>query len=76
MSLKELIVPGESAGAVWVPWELAKDPGTANGEIRRLRDAGHRVVAALDETDGMPPYCDRRLARDGSGWAVEPFQDE
>jgi ATP phosphoribosyltransferase regulatory subunit len=63
-----------SASGIFVPENLDAD-GVAD-EVRRLRQAGERVVQALPGVDNDPATlgCDRQLVADGKGFAVQAIQ--
>lgn len=62
--------PAFGASGIFVPEDL--QDADAAAEIRRLRDAGQRVVTALPGADNDPEElgCDRRLERAGDGFQV------
>jgi ATP phosphoribosyltransferase regulatory subunit len=68
---------GAVGHAVWAPWtgSLGGEAAAAlAAEVRRLRAAGERVVVALDDEDGAPSGCDRRLSYVSGAWKLERLE--
>jgi ATP phosphoribosyltransferase regulatory subunit len=68
--LLELTGPGEAAAAIRAPW--GEDAGL-RAAVRRLRDAGETVVAALPghAVDSAGFSCDRELVQVADRWVVQ-----
>ena len=73
--LARLAPNGAARGAILADWPLDEP---ARAEARRLRAAGERVVLALPGHAGTwrEAGCDRRLARRGDGWVIEPLKED
>jgi len=68
--LLDLTGSGEAAAAIRAPW--GEDAGL-RAAVRRLRDAGETVVAALPghAVDSAGFACDREVVRVGGRWVVQ-----
>ncbi len=62
--------PVPPLGGIFVP---ASDDAAQLAEVRRLRDAGERVVCALpgQSGDAKSMVCDRILVKSGTAWVVK-----
>ena len=71
-------IPDEKmARAIWTPglrWVNAKRRGALWETIRKLRDAGERVIGALDEHEEPAPGCDRKLVWQNDAWRVQKLE--
>jgi len=71
-------IPDEKMSrAIWTPglrWVNAKRRGALWETIRKLRDAGERVIGALDEHEEPAHGCDRKLAWQNNAWRVQKLE--
>ncbi|MCZ6709918.1 MAG: ATP phosphoribosyltransferase regulatory subunit [Gammaproteobacteria bacterium] len=74
VSLTQLVGELPAGIGIWAPWldnPTSVDQVSAlAAEVKALRAAGERVVAALDAADTAPPDCDRQLRYAAGAWNV------
>ena len=79
VDLKRLprISDNKNDGAIWAPglrWVETKRRAALWGTIRTLRDAGERVIGALDEHDEPAQTCDRELVWQKNAWRLQAIK--
>jgi ATP phosphoribosyltransferase regulatory subunit len=71
-------IPDDKADrAIWTPglrWVSAKRRDALWQAIRKLRDAGERVIGALDEHEEPAPGCDRELVWQNNAWRLKSLE--
>jgi ATP phosphoribosyltransferase regulatory subunit len=69
VNLTQLLTHVPNTTAIWAPWPAADARGLAD-EVKSLRAAGERVVAALSTDDSAPLDCNRQLQLAAGAWSV------
>ena len=70
-------VRDDASGTIWAPglrWVDARRRGALWQTIRELRDAGDRVIGALDEHEQPPQDCDRELVWQKNAWRLQALK--
>lgn len=77
VNLTQLVGEATGTAAIWAPWVEAATSAASKqkaralaAQVKALRAAGERVVAALDATDAAPSVCDRQLQFADDTWVV------